>query len=127
MGANSIFGAAPYTGTFKTVMDAISAGRTSAAAEAASKWHAKDPGDVMALVALGESLEATGEVDEAARAYGSLIDLFSSRADLRRFAGEDRGEQDSLRRKRLAEILRRTLRPRPVPDPARAPTSPPSL
>jgi tetratricopeptide (TPR) repeat protein len=81
-------GAHPYTGTFKTVMDLIAAKKSPAALEAASKWHAKDPGDVMALVALGEAFEASENVDQAARAYGSLIDLFSSRADLRRFAGE---------------------------------------
>ena len=40
----------------------------------------------MALVALGEALEAAGKLQLAARAYGSIIDLFPSRADLRRFA-----------------------------------------
>jgi tetratricopeptide (TPR) repeat protein len=39
-------------------------------------------------VALGEASEAKGDNATAARAYGSLIDLFPSRADLRRFAGE---------------------------------------
>ncbi|HYQ85423.1 MAG TPA: tetratricopeptide repeat protein, partial [Rubrobacter sp.] len=46
------------------------------------------PGDVLALLALGETWEAAGETAAAARAYGSLIDLFPSRADLRRLAGE---------------------------------------
>ena len=85
---NKPHGANPYTGTFKTVMELIAMGKKPAALEAASKWHTKDPGDVMALVALGEAFEASGDVDQAARSYGSLIDLFSSRADLRRFAGE---------------------------------------
>ena len=49
--------------------------------------HAADPGDVIALIALGEALEAQRDLARAARAYGSLIDLFPSRADLRRFAG----------------------------------------
>ena len=43
---------------------------------------------VLALVALGESSEAVGDATTAGRAYGSIIDLFPSRADLRRFAGE---------------------------------------
>jgi tetratricopeptide (TPR) repeat protein len=43
---------------------------------------------VLALVAIGEAAELTGDLTLAARAYGSLIDLFPSRADLRRFAGE---------------------------------------
>jgi hypothetical protein len=42
----------------------------------------------MALVALGETLEARGELRMAARAYGSILELFASRADSRRFAGE---------------------------------------
>jgi len=43
---------------------------------------------VLALVALGEAAEAKELTELAARAYGSVIDLFSNRADLRRFAGE---------------------------------------
>ncbi len=41
----------------------------------------------MALVALGEVLEAQKDFARAARVYGSLIDLFPSRTDLRRMAG----------------------------------------
>ncbi|GAH13328.1 unnamed protein product, partial [marine sediment metagenome] len=41
----------------------------------------------MALIALGEALIAQGQHTLAARAYGSIIDLFPSRADMRRFAG----------------------------------------
>jgi tetratricopeptide (TPR) repeat protein len=59
-----------------------------AALETALVWHKEEPGDVLGLVALGEAYEAGGALVDAARAYGSLIDLFSSRADLRRFAGE---------------------------------------
>ena len=55
--------------------------------KAIAAWKA-GPGDVMALVALGEAFEARGQIRSAARAYGSIIDLFSSRADLRRMAGE---------------------------------------
>lgn len=77
----------PYTGRFKSVMDAITAGGAKAAIEGAFAWHHESPGDVMALVALGEALEALGEPQSAARVYGSIIDLFPARADLRRFAG----------------------------------------
>lgn len=78
----------PYTGRFKTVMDQIGAGGSGMAVASAYAWHHEQPGDVMALVALGEALEASGAVTTAARAYGSIIDLFPARADLRRFAGE---------------------------------------
>ncbi len=76
----------PYIGQFKTVMDALKTDKPKAVALARG-WHEEQPGDLLALVAYGEVLEATGDVANAARAYGSIIDLFPSRADLRRFAG----------------------------------------
>ena len=78
----------PYTGRFKTVMDQLDAGGSGMAVASAYAWHREEPGDVMALVALGEALEASGAPTTAARAYGSIVDLFPARADMRRFAGE---------------------------------------
>jgi len=78
----------PYTGTFKEVMTLIDKGQLDEAVAAAFAWRKRDPGDVLALVALGEGFEAAGDLAQAARCYGSLIDLFPSRADMRRFAGE---------------------------------------
>ena len=80
-------GSDPYTGRFKTVMDLIAAGRPDQAAVAARSWLEESPGDVLALTALGEAFEAAHKTAEAARAYGSIIDLFPARADLRRYAG----------------------------------------
>ncbi|WP_437485432.1 AgmX/PglI C-terminal domain-containing protein [Sorangium sp. So ce1014] len=77
----------PYTGRFKRIQDHLARGDAPAAVRDASAWRAEAPGDVLALVALGEALEAAGDAPGAARAYGSLIDLFPARADLRRFAG----------------------------------------
>ncbi|MHB8875352.1 MAG: VIT domain-containing protein [Myxococcaceae bacterium] len=77
----------PYTGQFKVVMAALAAGKTDEALATARGWREEQPGDVLALVALGEACEAKGDLERAARSYGSLIDLFPSRADLRRFAG----------------------------------------
>ena len=78
----------PYAGRFKDVMDTLATSTARAAIEQAYRWHRDEPGDVMALTALGQTLEAAGEIATAARAYGSIIDLFPARADLRRFAGE---------------------------------------
>ena len=77
---------APYTGRFRDVMAALPTPKK--AFDLAAAWHAEEPGDVLALVALGESLEALDDLPQAARAYGSIVDLYSTRADLRRFAGE---------------------------------------
>src|SRR3954454_5877814 len=54
----------------------------STAAGASCPWEPPPSGG------LGESWEALGDATQAARAYGSIIDLFPGRADMRRFAGE---------------------------------------
>ncbi|UQA61889.1 VIT domain-containing protein [Polyangium aurulentum] len=77
----------PYTGKLAEVMALIAKKRPADALAIALAWRAADAGDVLALVALGEAYEALGKKDDAARAYGSIIDLFPSRADMRRFAG----------------------------------------
>jgi tetratricopeptide (TPR) repeat protein len=79
---------APYSGRFAEVKEHLAAGRVAQARSLAEAWNTEAPGDVLALLALGEAWEAAGEPAAAARAYGSLIDLFPSRADLRRLAGE---------------------------------------
>jgi hypothetical protein len=77
----------PYEGKMKDVMDALARGATSEALVKAATWRRESPGDVLALVSLGEAMEKSGDARTAARAYGSIIDLFPGRADLRRFAG----------------------------------------
>lgn len=81
-------GAAALTGTFAVVMQQLRAGEVARARTTALTWQTRDPGDVLALIARGEVAEAERNWSEAARAYGSLIDLYADRADLRRFAGQ---------------------------------------
>ncbi len=69
------------------VMTAIDEGKLEQALTIALRWKDEAPGDVVAHLALGEALTAMGQGHAAARAYGSLIDLFPARADLRRHAG----------------------------------------
>ncbi len=60
-------------------------------------WLQKDTTNVLALVAYAQALQAAGQTEEAARAYGSIIDLFPGRADMRRYAGgclESLGENE---------------------------------
>ncbi len=78
----------PYTGKFRQVKSLLARRDAAGALTLASSWQDSAPGDVLALVALGEAAEGTGDKTLASRAYGSIIDLFPSRADLRRFAGE---------------------------------------
>jgi len=80
-------GVPPYQGPFAEVMNLIGQKKPKDALARAFAMRDADPGDALALVALGESFEALGKKDEAARAYGSIIDLYPARADLRRFAG----------------------------------------
>ncbi|HEY8924115.1 MAG TPA: VIT domain-containing protein [Polyangia bacterium] len=78
----------PVTGALKEILDLVHRGDARGALGRALAWRSRDPGDVLALVALGECWEALGDAAQAARAYGSMIDLFPGRADMRRFAGE---------------------------------------
>lgn len=77
----------PYEGKLADVMKLVKAGRLGEALDRAQSWRDSDAGDVLALVGLGEVYEAQQQRRAAARAYGSIIDLYPGRADLRRFAG----------------------------------------
>jgi len=83
----SAAGKPPHSGDFAEIQTALDGGKAKAALEQAWAWRLKHPTEVLAVVALGRALQATGETSQAARAYGSIIDLYPSRADLRRFAG----------------------------------------
>ncbi|MCP4444567.1 MAG: hypothetical protein GY811_04380 [Myxococcales bacterium] len=74
------------TGKMAAIHSMVASGKTYEGIAEALRWRNEESGNVMALVALGEALEAAGDHKLAARAYGSIIDLFPSRADLRRFA-----------------------------------------
>jgi tetratricopeptide (TPR) repeat protein len=80
--------AAPYEGEFKEVMELLARKANWKAMVKARDWRERDPGDVLALIAIGEAAEAAGDTTSASRAYGSIIDLFPGRADLRRYAGQ---------------------------------------
>lgn len=75
-----------YSGPLLAVMRRIERGDREGALVRALTWHRQRPGDVVALVALGEALEARGSRALAARVYGSIVDQFPSRAPMRRFA-----------------------------------------
>ena len=69
-------------------MAALAHGERDHALLVATRAHLAAPDDVTAFLALGEALEARGDAALAARAYGSIIDLYPNRAELLRAAGE---------------------------------------
>ncbi|MCB9679483.1 MAG: hypothetical protein H6737_30540 [Alphaproteobacteria bacterium] len=77
-----------WDGDYLEVMIALEEKKLDRAEQLALAWWKRSPGDPLALLALGEVWQRQGRSAEAARVYGSLIDLFPSRADLRRLAGE---------------------------------------
>lgn len=76
----------PHEGRMLKVSSALAKGDPGGALATARAWRREAPEDVMALIALGQAYEATGLRGDAARAYGSLIDMFPSDAPMLRHA-----------------------------------------
>lgn len=96
------------------IAEDIDAGLIAEALDIAWTWHGARPGELLPYVSLGRALVAAGELDEAARAYGSLIDIHPSRAETRRFAGallESLDEPAALELAIDSYTKARTLRP----------------
>jgi Vault protein inter-alpha-trypsin domain len=98
---------------FNAVRTHLAKRRTEAALLAALRWRTRHPGSVLALVALGEGLAQSGQPALAARAYGSIIDLYPSRADMRRFAGARLESLDRAGRSLAADTYSVALEQRP--------------
>lgn len=75
------------TGRMAEIVADLERGKGKAALAAAMKWREEAPLDLLSLVALGRSYMALGQDEMAARAFGSILDFYPSRADMRRFAG----------------------------------------
>ncbi|MBK9031112.1 MAG: hypothetical protein IPL61_07215 [Myxococcales bacterium] len=106
-------GPPPLQGEFAQVMATLATGRVDDALAAARAWRDRDPGDVLALLALGEVAEGGKQLELAARAYGSIIDLFPARADLRRFAAERLARVGAVGRALAIDALRTAVEQRP--------------
>lgn len=78
---------AAVTGQMAEVQELLKSDKKIQALAKARAWQKAEPGNVLALVALGDCYVALGRKAEAARVFGSILDLYSSRADLRRYAG----------------------------------------
>jgi len=104
--------ASALRGNLAKIMRAI-AKHDPTALEQAHAWRDAQPTDILAIIALGEALEATHDRAAAARVYGSLIDLYPTRADYRRFAGERLERLDEAGRALAIDTYRRAVADRP--------------
>jgi tetratricopeptide (TPR) repeat protein len=101
-------------GELAAIEDALRSHQRQAALARALAWRTRDPGDVLGIVALGRVLEGSGDKTQAARVYGSIIDLFPGRADLRRFAaGQLEQLQSPVATELALDCLRRAVEDRP--------------
>lgn len=71
---------------YPRIQQLLERGERAHAFALARDFRERAPIDVLALAALGDAARARGELRRAARAYGSIIDLHPSRADMLRFA-----------------------------------------
>lgn len=102
-----------HTGRYATIMRLLAGDQYDQALAEARAWVAASPGDVLALVALGDAHAAAGDATAAARAYGSLIDLHPSRADIRRMAGARLEALDDVGLALAEDSYRRAVEQRP--------------
>lgn len=100
------------TGELADIEQLLARHDVTAALGSARDWHAREPGNVLALIGLGDALEAHGNTATAARVYGSIIDLFPGRADMRRFAGERLARLNAAR-DLIIDTYRRAVADRP--------------
>ena len=103
----------PWAGMYAEAHAALDRDDPRQAFALASAARARDGRDVVALLALGESLEAASLPELAARAYGSIADLYPHSADMLRVAA---GRLDALGEENLPlaiELWRRAKDDRP--------------
>ncbi len=108
--ANPYAGA--HTDQMLAVSNALATGDRDRALDVSTMWQLANPGDVAAVLALGEALEARGDMARAARAYGSIMDLYPNRAELLRAAGE-RLDRLAEARSMAIDAYRRAVAERP--------------
>jgi tetratricopeptide (TPR) repeat protein len=102
-----------YQGNLLMIMNLLEWGDVAEAKQVAWRWREAEPTEVMAVIALGEALEASADIEAAARAYGSIIDMFPDRADMRRFAGSRLEQLGTVGNRLAIDTYRRARQQRP--------------
>ncbi len=101
------------SGRFAALQRLVADGETEQARAEAWAWATSQPDNALAIVALGEMLEIEGRPALAARVYGSLIDLYPARADMRRAAGARLEAVGSDHRALAIDTYRKAIEQRP--------------
>jgi hypothetical protein len=102
-----------HTGRYAEIMRLVARKQIADAVDDARAWVAEAPGDVLAMTALGDAYKAAGDLAAAARAYGSLIDLYPARTDIRRMAGARLEALDDVGLSLAEDSYRRAVAQRP--------------
>lgn len=103
----------PHHGPFAAVVRALRRGDAAAALALAARWRQGAPTDVLALLALAEALEVGGYPALAARALGSIIDLYPTSAERLRLAAERLDRLGAAGQALALEALTRAAAERP--------------
>jgi hypothetical protein len=102
------------SGCYAAVVAALDGNRGREALEIAESYVRQEPSGLLGLVALGHAAASSGNTAKARLSFGSLIDRFPERAEVRRFAAQQLMSFDSDEARALAlDSLEKAQRLRP--------------
>ena len=104
--------ASPYSGRRFDLQVALDKEGLDVALAKAVAWVDEEPSNVVALVALGELLAQKGDHHDAARAFGSLVDLFPSQVEMVRYAGARLSALEVVDRSLVVDVFAHALHER---------------
>lgn len=104
-------GTEAYLGEYRVVMQALAERRTNDAEDSAKRLLERQPNEPATYLAWGSVATARGDLTEARRAFGSLLDRFDDSAPLHRVAAAWLSQLDDPRSRALAvDALRSAIR-----------------
>ncbi len=114
-------GSQAHRGTFSTVISLLGWGDEQTSSSVADAWMRNEPANLLSILAVAVVEERTGNYGRAGRAFGSLIDLYPHRDDVRRFAARSLVRLGTAADRLSHDALQRAERLRPMhPTSARA-------